>query len=69
VTITAEMADVDAAPATVWHWHRCWRCRQDWRHEAGDEGCVGVRERTCPECEDSDEADYGHRPWYVSRGR
>lgn len=67
MTADAVMPDVDDAAAEVPHRHLCWRCRDDWWHMAGDEGCVGVRERTCPMCDDSDENDYGHRPWYVGR--
>lgn len=45
------------------HRHRCWHCRDDWEHDATDEGCVGVEMRTCPECEDGHEPD----PWFVGQ--
>lgn len=71
MTADAAMPAVDAAPAAtdVPHRHRCWRCRDDWWHETGDEGCVGVRERDCPMCEDSDEALPERRPWWTGRAR
>lgn len=50
-------------PAVVPHTHLCWSCRDHWEHDAGDEGCVGVRDRTCPMCED----DAQPEPWYVTR--
>lgn len=58
------VSDVDFHPAHFVHTHLCWSCRDTWWHYAGDEGCVGQHERTCPVCEDGDEPE----PWYVQRG-
>jgi hypothetical protein len=41
-------------PAFSLHRHECRDCRDRWWHDAGDEGCVGVKERTCPIHEERD---------------